>query len=766
VTKVQFDVTAASDWEAGAGYAQVVAALLERDSRHAGQDYVCPTHDDRRPSLGVVDRNGRVLVHCSAGCSTDGIMKALGLPMSVLANGGGGNAQDKGTRRPPDALPDEEAIARWAAGLTGEVLGYWTERRGVTGEVLEAYEIGWNPAAMSIDGSGRKGAYVFPYRDGRGKLLNVKRRWQEENGHKKTFRLNAGADTDFLWPADQLGYGALMLVEGEPDALRLIGLGIPAVTGVTGVGGSVKAARVYAPTLAGKRVFIAFDSSLAGRGAAAEVAGIVAAYADAVYVWDPFPGRDDDSDVSDWLTFHGDDVTLLKRELAALKPIGGEGGGGAAERVVTFEDVSINGTFNPPTLGAAAERVAHLRVGPGKTLWRYSRGVYRADGDVWLETFVHKVLGEEFRANRLREVQAWATTSPARLTVEPDGTYINCRNGLLYWESGRLEAHSPTVMSVTQIGAAYDPDASCDVVDGFVEGAIPEECVEWWWEWMGYLLLPSSKYQRALMIHGPRDTGKSTLLRLVGAFLGAGAISHQSIQALCDDRFAKADLFGKLANIHADLDAHSIQSAGTMKVLISGDPVTAERKYGQPFSFSPYARHIYSANEMPGTSDQSDAYYKRWLVMPMMNKVPARRQDPLLEFKMAEAGELSGVLNRALEGLKRLEKRGRFEVPRVMDQALENYRKDTDTIVGWRESRLGHADRIVSKSGRYRTASSVRVGDAYYDYVAWCAHNGRRPLGRSKFMNHFMESFPGVRIGSKDGYQVMLDSKLSEGPYG
>lgn len=753
MTKVSFDVTAASDWEAGSGYSQVVAALLERDARHAGNDYVCPTHSDRRPSLGVVDRNGRVLMHCSAGCDTTDIMKALGLGMSVLANGGGSSARK--TPRPAEALPGEESIARWAAALTGDVLSYWTTRRSVDSAVLEQYEIGWNPSAASIDGSGRKGAYVFPYRDARGTLLNVKRRWQESNGHKKTFRLNSGAPTDFLWPADQMGYGALMLVEGEPDALRLIGLGIPAVTGVTGVGGSAKSARVYAPSLAGKRVFIAFDSSKAGRGAATEVAAIVAEYADAVYVWDPFPDRADDSDVSDWLTFYGDDVRRLKRELAALSPLepvgGGSGDDGGSGGLPDRSTLFVDGAFNPPALGMAAQRAGRLRVGPGGALWRYKDGCYIED-DRWVDRFVGATLREEFRDHRMREVRSYCKATSPSIPMHPDARYINCRNGLYVRKTERLEAHSPDIPLVLRIGAEYVPGAGCASIDKFLGMVLPPNCVEWFWEWVGYLLIPTSKYQRALMVTGPADTGKSTLLRLVGAFLGDVAVSHHSLQALCDDRFAKADLFGKLANIHADIDARSIQSSGTMKVLISGDPITVERKYGHPFSFSSYARHMYSANEMPGTSDQSDAYYKRWFVLPMVKKVSVKRQQPLLEARLTQSGELSGMLNRALAGLERLESRRRFLVPGVMDEALKAYRQDTDTVLGWA------GERIVWSG---LPGDQVRLMHAYEDYVVWCATNGKRAYGRPKFAKHFVDNYEHpVQVGNPHGVVVWRGVKL------
>jgi rhodanese-related sulfurtransferase len=37
----------------------------------------CPAHDDRTPSLGIDDDDGRLLVHCWAGCSQEAVIRAL-----------------------------------------------------------------------------------------------------------------------------------------------------------------------------------------------------------------------------------------------------------------------------------------------------------------------------------------------------------------------------------------------------------------------------------------------------------------------------------------------------------------------------------------------------------------------------------------------------------------------------------------------------------------------------------------------------------------
>jgi DNA-binding transcriptional ArsR family regulator/uncharacterized protein (DUF983 family) len=45
---------------------------------------LCPAHDDQRPSLAFTERDGRILVHCFAGCSVEAICNALGISVKDL----------------------------------------------------------------------------------------------------------------------------------------------------------------------------------------------------------------------------------------------------------------------------------------------------------------------------------------------------------------------------------------------------------------------------------------------------------------------------------------------------------------------------------------------------------------------------------------------------------------------------------------------------------------------------------------------------------
>ena len=118
---------------------------------------------------------------------------------------------------------------------------------------------------------------------------------------------------------------------------------------------------------------------------------------------------------------------------------------------------------------------------------------------------------------------------------------------------------------------------------------------------MGYLLLPVNKAQKSFVFVGAPNAGKSTLLNVVQEILlGSENVSNIPWQNL-GDRFNRAELFGKLANIFADLPSKSIDDNGMFKALTGEDFITAERKNKDPFSFRPYAGSCFPAMRSPAT---------------------------------------------------------------------------------------------------------------------------------------------------------------------
>jgi putative DNA primase/helicase len=350
-------------------------------------------------------------------------------------------------------------------------------------------------------------------------------------------------------------------------------------------------------------------------------------------------------------------------------------------------------------------------------------------------------------------VLSWCRTLPIAITTTPPTeNLLNLANGVLELDTLTLRPVPEDERFIYRIPVAWKPDATCPTIEAFVREVVPPDCVSLMAEIIGMCLLPTSRFRRAVMLLGAGSNGKSVLLKVIKSLLGDDNISSVTLQALSEDRFAKAQLFGKLANIAGDLDPKPVESSGAFKMLTGEDTITADHKFGQPFQFVNYATLVFSANEWPVSYDQTEAYFTRWIAIPFTQryredgdvlKPGERRADPTLGDRLVTTEELEGLLVRAVAGARRLRERGGFAVPQSVREAVGDYRQWADTVLAW-------VDECVTMSPELRMPRR----DVYHLYQDWCKNNGRSAVSSKKFWPRFREVLadrPGFDEVKSDG---------------
>ena len=139
-------------------------------------------------------------------------------------------------------------------------------------------------------------------------------------------------------------------------------------------------------------------------------------------------------------------------------------------------------------------------------------------------------------------------------------------------------------------------------------------------------------------------------------FVGGENVCHLSLQRLESDRFSPARLYGKLAK-YTDLPSDRLSISAMFKAITGCDRITAEIKYRDSFEFTPFARLLFSANRLPASNDASQAFFDRWLIVPFPKRFRHMRGEAprhILQARWCAHRELSGALNKALDGLERV----------------------------------------------------------------------------------------------------------------
>jgi P4 family phage/plasmid primase-like protien len=282
------------------------------------------------------------------------------------------------------------------------------------------------------------------------------------------------------------------------------------------------------------------------------------------------------------------------------------------------------------------------------------------------------------------------------MDIRPDGNGLMCYNPSLHFTS--------------KLPIKYNPNAKCPKFDAFLSEVISNEDYATIWELIGYLFYRDYPIQRTIMFVGSGSNGKSTLIRVLERLIGSKNISYLSLHRLETDKFALSNLYEKYANFFADLSSEELKSTATFKMLTGGDTLTGEQKFKEPFFFKNYAKMVFSCNQIPTSKDDTDAYFRRWIIVSFPNKFDeGTTANPNILDEITTEEELSGILNKAIMYLNQLLKNGRFSGNYDLISMRERYQRLSDSVASF------CMDNIM-----YSTQGYIGKKTIYKEYLNYC----------------------------------------------
>lgn len=312
---------------------------------------------------------------------------------------------------------------------------------------------------------------------------------------------------------------------------------------------------------------------------------------------------------------------------------------------------------------------------------------------------------------------------------DSDRVLINLQNGT--FEVGaagkqQLRPFNANDFLTYQLPFAYDAAAKAPLFEAYLNRVLPDRARQnVLAEYLGFVFIKHGsralKEEKALILYGTGANGKSVFAELVNALLGAANVCNYSLQSLTDNTgYYRAKTANKLVNYASEINGKLETSI--FKQLVSGEPVEARLPYGQPFTLTQYAKLIFNCNELPKDVEHTNAYFRRFLIIPFDVTIPEAEQDKTLHTKIIE-NELAGVFNWVLSGLARLLQQGRFSACEAAQKAIEQYRLESDSVQVF----------INEEGYQISVSAEMKLQTLFQDYRTYCAQNGFRPCSQKTF---------------------------------
>jgi len=381
----------------------------------------------------------------------------------------------------------------------------------------------------------------------------------------------------------------------------------------------------------------------------------------------------------------------------------------------------------------------------------YADGVYRIN-PLALSAAVGRMLGDRFQPKHRSAVTEFIAghlyTGRQVLHAHATDPLLNVRNGMLDLATGALKPHDPSYLSSTQLPVEWDPDAACPRYEQWLDEMIPEQ-IEDLEETISTMLDPSRTPQKAVFCFGPSRSGKSTFLRIAGAIAGAENISAVTLHQLSENRFAAANVFGKILNSAADISSAHVDDISIFKMMTGEDPIHADRKYGGQFSFTNRALFAFSANSLPTIGESSRAYVERIKPFEFATSF-AGKEDPGVEAAMM--AELPGILARWVRAYQRLLARGTRLA--TLDRVRQDFEVRSDRVHQWVADCCELTGETATGGPETATklpppGSLLPPGDVTSrrvlarEFNAWAREQGGKPMGERKIIER-LTSINGV----------------------
>ena len=263
------------------------------------------------------------------------------------------------------------------------------------------------------------------------------------------------------------------------------------------------------------------------------------------------------------------------------------------------------------------------------------------------------------------------------------------------------------------------------------------------YELVAYCCYTDYPIQVLFCLYGIGRNGKSCFLRLLTRFLGQHNLCHTELDLLAGankSRFEASKLYKKLVCQMGETNFGMIEQSSILKQMTGGDLMSFEMKGKDPFTGYSYAKLIIASNSLPISTDTSDGWYRRWIIIDFPNQFPEGKD--VLETVPDQ--EYKNLALKVSQILPELLKNGMFNNQGDIKERKKRYIMSSNPLPVF-------LHRYCTKSpGGY-----TRYSTLYTAYVRYLTFINRRVVSITEFGKHLVA----------EGFEISKTTRQFDGVY-
>ena len=353
----------------------------------------------------------------------------------------------------------------------------------------------------------------------------------------------------------------------------------------------------------------------------------------------------------------------------------------------------------------------------------FSKGIYTSNED-YIKTCIKK-LEVRYKLTKLKDI-----TEDLRANTKFEKPYrpkhlIAVGNGLFNTEIKELEPFSPKHFITGKVATNYNINAllNYEAIKDYFDydewlkslACGDLEIVTLLEQLINEAINPNKTRRKIAIMLGSGTNGKSTFRQMIINLIGDTNISVATPHEL-QSRFGLTSLEGKICNYGDEVGTKPLDEMDKLKSISSGESINYECKNKDVRSGNFKTLLIFNSNEIPPIKDKSEAVLNRLLIIPFNANFTGKADKSIKDEKLKNKIVLEYILYKALH----LDF-DKFIVPKAVQQQLESYQKENDSIYSYMFS-------YIEK--KYHLVSCVPISFITDDYENYCYENGYNPRKR------------------------------------
>lgn len=369
-------------------------------------------------------------------------------------------------------------------------------------------------------------------------------------------------------------------------------------------------------------------------------------------------------------------------------------------------------------------------------------------------------------ADRIRKFVMESLQHEKRCQFVPNRRYVVFKNCVLDLDTGKIHAHDYKYCTDIILNFSYAKDAKSALWDKVLAQTVPDEGMRTaFQQFCGAFLInrASHKFEYICFVVGEGQNGKSVICKAIVNMFKNEDENGQRVTN-CITTFTPEQLFksaqmdyhmaevqGKIMNYCDDVSDKDF-SGGDFKAFVSGGEFTGRSPYSREMmKVTKVPIMLCCANKIPPTTDDSDGYFRRFLIINCPNKVADKDRDTQLESKLQADDVRAAIFNWMLEGRKALMQN---DCKIAMSQSVMDMRADM-------KADSNSARRWIREFGLkagYKEGEWKSLKEWMAVYQQYCKDYGESPKtakGVSKVFDDL--GFPKKRTGTGTWYCIAYD---------